>query len=145
MFAPVDEARTAWLGGKLQLKKLGADWVAQQWLYFLNNMPASLTITQLADLDKAFGFTKSPNAEIEQSWLLLVIANIYQPGFERLEDYLKTVGRLKLVLPLYEALMTTPSGAEFAKRVFAKVRAGYHPETLDAVQAIVDPKTESSE
>jgi aminopeptidase N len=139
MFAPVDEARTAWLGGKLQLKKLGSDWVAQQWLYFLGNMPAALTATQLADLDKAFGFNKTANAEIAQSWLVLVIENLYQPGFQRLEDYMKTVGRRKLVVPLYEALMRTPAGTEFAKHVFEKARAGYHPETLEAVQAIVEP------
>ncbi len=80
MFQPVDEARTAWLAGKLQLKKLGADWVTQQWLYFLDNMPATLTLVQLADLDKAFGLTKNPNAEIAHSWFLLVIANDYQPS-----------------------------------------------------------------
>jgi aminopeptidase N len=139
MFAPVDEARTAWLGGKLQLKKLGSDWVAQQWLYFLDYMPATLTATQLADLDKTFGFSKTANAEIAHSWLMLVVANLYQPGFARLEEYLKTVGRRKLIVPLYEELMKTPSGAEFAKRVFEKARAGYHPETLNAVQAIVEP------
>ncbi|HEY2145361.1 MAG TPA: M1 family metallopeptidase [Steroidobacteraceae bacterium] len=145
MFQPVDEARAAWFNGKLQLKKLGSDWVAQQWLYFLNNMPAALTAAQLADLDKAFSFTKSPNAEIAQCWLLLAIANNYQPSFERLEGYLNTVGRTKLVLPLYEALMMTPSGTAFAKRVFAKAHAGYHPETVAAIEHIVDPKSESSE
>jgi leukotriene-A4 hydrolase len=145
MFQPVDEARTGWLAGKLQLKKLGADWVTQQWLYFLDNMPATLTVAQLADLDKAFGFTKSPNAEIAHSWFMLVIANAYQPSVPSLETYLNTVGRRKLILPLYQALMTTPAGTAFAKRVFAEARAGYHPETLAAVQAIVDPKAESNE
>jgi leukotriene-A4 hydrolase len=145
MFQPVDEARTGWLAGKLQLKKLGADWVTQQWLYFLDNMPATLTLAQLADLDKAFGLTKSPNAEIAHSWFLLVIANGYQPSVPSLEVYLNSVGRSKLIVPLYQALMTTPAGTVFAKRVFAEARAGYHPQTLAAVEAIVDPKTESSE
>src|SRR6202142_3918543 len=43
MFQPVDEARAAWLAGKLPPKKFGADWNAQQWLRFLNDMPATLT------------------------------------------------------------------------------------------------------
>ena len=43
MFQPVDAARDAWLAGKLPLKKFGLDWVAQQWLYFLDGMPATLT------------------------------------------------------------------------------------------------------
>jgi aminopeptidase N len=144
MFEPVDEARAAWLAGKLGPKKLGMDWIAQQWLYFLNNMPATLPASQLAELDKAFGFSKSPNAEIAHGWFKLVIANDYQPGFPRLEDYLKTVGRRKLIAPLYEALMKTPSGAVVAKRVFAKARPGYHPETVKAIEAIVVPKEEET-
>jgi len=145
MFQPVDEARTAWLSGKLPPKKFGMDWIAQQWLYFLNDMPATLLSAQLAELDKAFGFGKSPNAEIAHSWFQLAIANDYQPSYPRLEEYLKTVGRLKLIAPLYEALMKTPSGKEVAKRVFAKARPGYHPNTVKAIAAIVDPKEETSE
>jgi leukotriene-A4 hydrolase len=145
MFEPVDEARAAWLAGKLAPKKLGVDWIAQQWLYFLNNMPAMLLPAQLADLDKTFGFSKSPNAEIAHSWFKLVIVNDYQPSFPRLEEYLKTVGRRKLIAPLYEALMKTPSGAVVAKRVFAKARPGYHPETVKAIETIVVPKEETGE
>jgi leukotriene-A4 hydrolase len=145
MFEPVDEARAVWLSGKLPSKKVGTDWIAQQWLYFLDNMPAALGAGQLADLDKAFGLSKSPNAEIAHSWFMLVIANDYRPSFPRLEEYLKTVGRRKLVAPLYEALMKTPSGTEVAKRVFAKARPGYHPDTVKAIEAIVDPKEETSE
>ncbi len=145
LFQPVDAARDAWLAGKLPAKKLGADWVAQQWLYFLDGMPPTLAAAQLADLDKTFGLSKSPNAEIGHSWFKLVIANNYQPSFPRLEEYLKTIGRLKLIVPLYESLMKTPAGEEVAKRVFAKARPGYHPETVKAIEAIVSPKEETSE
>jgi aminopeptidase N len=145
LFQPVDAAREAWLAGKLPAKKIGADWVAQQWLYFLNGMPPTLAAAQLADLDKAFGLSKSPNAEIGHSWFKLVIVNNYQPSFPRLEEYLKTIGRRKLIEPLYESLMKTPAGTEVAKRVFAKARPGYHPETVKAIEAIVAPKEETSE
>jgi leukotriene-A4 hydrolase len=145
MFQPVDAARAAWLGGTLPVKKFGLDWVTQQWLYFLNNMPGTLRAAQLAELDKAYGFTKSPNAEIAHSWFLLVIAADYQPSFPRLEEYLKIIGRRKLIAPLYAALMKTPSGAEVAKRVFKKARAGYHPETVKAIEAIVEPPPESAD
>jgi leukotriene-A4 hydrolase len=145
LFQAVDAAREAWLAGKLAAKQIGADWVAQQWLYFLDGMPPTLTQAQLADLDKAFGLSKSPNAEIGHSWFELVIANNYQPSYPRLEEYLKTIGRRKLIEPLYESLMKTPAGTEVAKRVFAKARPGYHPETVKAIEAIVAPKEETSE
>jgi leukotriene-A4 hydrolase len=145
MFEPVDQARAAWLAAKLPAKKVGMDWIAQQWLYFLDLMPAALQPGQLAELDKAFNFSKSPNAEIAHSWFKLVIANDYLPAYPRLEEYMKTVGRRKLIAPLYEALMKTPSGAVVAKRVFAKARPGYHPDAVKAIEAIVDPQEAAGE
>ncbi|HWJ36452.1 MAG TPA: M1 family metallopeptidase [Steroidobacteraceae bacterium] len=145
-FAPVDEARTSWLGGKVAAKKLDThEWVAQQWLYFLDNMPTVLTAAQMADLDQAFGFTRTANAEIGHSWFLWVIRNHYQPGYVRLEEYLKTIGRRKLIKPLYEELMKTPAGATQAKRVYALARPGYHPQTVAAIDAIVNPPSDQSE
>ena len=141
-FEAVDTARAAWLGGRLKSKMFGLNWVSQQWLYFLDDMPATLEAAQLADLDKAYKFTRSQNAEIERSWLMLVIRNNYQPGFARLEEYLKSIGRGKLIKPLYRELMKTPSGAAFAKRVYAQARPGYHPQTAQAVDAIVKPAAE---
>jgi leukotriene-A4 hydrolase len=145
LFAQVDEARSAWLAGTLLPKKLGADWNVQQWLYFLENMPPSLTTAQLAELDKAFSFTKSENAEVASSWFKLVIAHDYQPSYPHLEDYLKTIGRTKLIKPLYEGLMNTGSGQTFAKRVFGKAKLGYHPETITAIEAIVEPDKNKDE
>jgi leukotriene-A4 hydrolase len=144
MFQSVDEARAAWLGGKLPAKKIGADWVTQQWLRFLDEMPP-LSAAQLAELDKAFGLNKTPNTEIAHSWFKLVIVNDYQPGFPRLEEYMTTIGRRKLIESLYTGLMKTSSGSEVAKRVLTKARPGYHPETVKAIEAIVEPKEAASE
>jgi leukotriene-A4 hydrolase len=139
ILSQVDETRSKWLSGTLQPKTFGLDWTAQQWLYFLDNMPATLSAKQLESLDKAYDFTRSRNAEIEHSWFRLVIAANYQPSYARLEDYLKTIGRIKLIRPLYTDLMKTPSGAEIAKRVYAKALPGYHPDTAAAIGAIVSP------
>jgi leukotriene-A4 hydrolase len=146
-FAPVDAARGAWLGGEAakQLKPDTTGWVAQQWLYFLDNMPTNLTAAQMADLDKTFEFTRTSNAEIGHSWFLLVIRNQYQPSYVRLEEYLRTIGRRRLITPLYQALMKTPAGATQAKRVYVLARPGYHPETVAAIDAIVNPKSEESD
>jgi len=137
-FQPVDAARAGWLDGKLATKKFGLAWVPQQWLYFLDNMPA-LDTGQLADLDRAYGFTRTQNAEIARSWLKLAIRNDYRPSFARLEEYLTTIGRSKLIAPLYTLLMKTPPGTALARRVYAKARPGYHPDTVAVIDAIVNP------
>ncbi len=139
-FSQVEDARSGWLGGRLQPKKFGLDWTPQEWLYFLDDMPAELNAKELEGLDQAYGLTRSANAEVERSWLELVIRNNYRPGYVRLEEYLKTIGRRKLIAPLYADLMKTPNGTEFARRVYAIARPGYHPDTVAAIDAIVTPK-----
>jgi leukotriene-A4 hydrolase len=145
-FAGVDAARAAWAGGKIAAKKLDSRaWVAQQWEYFLDDMPAELSTAQVAELDQTFGFARSANAEVVQRWLLLAILHQYQPGFVRLEEYLKTVGRSRLIAPLYREMMKTPAGATQARRVYALARPRYHPSAAAAIDAIVNPPSDSSE
>jgi aminopeptidase N len=147
-FAVVDDDRAAWLVGKMaskQLKAQTAGWAAQQWLYFLDDMPAPLSAAQMADLDKTFDFSRTPNAEIGHSWFLLVIRSAYQPSYTAMETYLKTIGRRRLIVPLYEELVKTPAGTAQAKRVFALARAGYHSSTVAAIDAIVNPESESTD
>jgi leukotriene-A4 hydrolase len=145
-FAGVDAARAAWAGGKIAAKKLDSRaWVAQQWVYFLDDMPAGLTAAQVAELDQTFGFARSANAEVVQRWLLLAIRHQYQPAFVRLEEYLKTIGRRRLIVPLYREMMKTPAGATQARRVYALARPHYHPSAAAAIDAIVNPPSDSSE
>ena len=81
-YEPVDTTRSAWLAGKVSAKKLDTrGWVTPQWTYFLDGMPGPLRRDQLADLDQAFGFTRTANAEIASSWFVLVIKSAYQPSY----------------------------------------------------------------
>jgi len=137
-FVEVDQARSAWLSGKLPAKTIETKgWVVHQWLYFLNNMPEKLTQDQLADLDAAFDLTSSKNNEIAHSWLLMSVNNWYEPALPRLYEYLTSIGRNKLVKPLYRALAKTEQGKALAKKAFAEARAGYHPLTVKANEEFV--------
>jgi len=137
-FSVVDQARDDWLAGKIQANKIDSEkWVVHQWLYFLNNMPEKLSQEQLADLDKTFALTNSKNNEIAHSWLLISVNNWYQPAFNRLHDYLTSIGRNKLVKPLYKALSQTPDGKVMAQKAFAEAKAGYHPLTVKANEGFV--------
>jgi len=145
-FQRVDQARGEWLAGKKPAKKLDTrDWMTPQWQYFLDGMTGPLRKEQLSELDQAFGFMRTGNALVSRSWLMLVIRSGYTPGFPRLEEYLQSVGRRKLIEPLYEELMKTPAGAAMAKRVFALARPGYHASTAAAIDAIVNPASEDAE
>jgi len=137
-FSTVDQARDDWLAGSIQADEINSEkWVVHQWLYFLNNMPEKLSQEQLADLDKVFALTKSKNNEIAHSWLLISVNNWYQPAFKRLHEYLTSIGRNKLVKPLYKALSLTPQGKVMAQKAFAEAKAGYHPLTVKANEGFV--------
>ena len=120
-------------------------WETPQWVYFLVGMPATLRRDQLAELDQAFGFNRSANAQVAGGWFLLVIRNAYQPGYQRLEEYLASTGRTSLIVPLYAELMKTPAGATLAKRVYAAAKPFYQPRTVAAVDAIVRPDAGSED
>jgi hypothetical protein len=132
-FSKVDQDRNMWLEGKSAAAAISTqNWTVHQWLYFLNNMPQTLSPAQLAELDATFSLTASKNNEIAHSWLMIAVRNEYKPAYERLHNYLVGIGRNKLVKPLYEALSKTPEGKAFAQKAFAEAKPGYHPLTISA-------------
>jgi aminopeptidase N len=138
VFKPIDDVRAAWLAGKVKAAALPTkDWSTQEWLHFLDNLPPKLPVDRLTELDSAFELSKSRNAEIAMSWYRNAVRNDYQPAFPEIERYLTTIGRRKLVRPLYEELMKTPQGAVFARATYARARPGYHPITQASIDAIV--------
>lgn len=137
-FAKVEAQAKNWTEGKIQAAKLETkNWSTQQWLHFLKSLPAQLRPEQLKELDQAFNLTKTGNAEIAHEWLLTAIRNKYETAWPRLEEYLTSIGRQKLIRPLYEELMKTPEGKTRAQQIFARARAGYHPIAQASVGKIV--------
>jgi leukotriene A-4 hydrolase/aminopeptidase len=140
VFAPIDRARSRWLAGVIttaQLQLPAKKWSTQEWLQFLDNMPPELPRAKLDGLEQTFALSNSKNAEIAHSWFRIAIRNDYTPAYPSLTRYLTTIGRRKLVRPLYEELMKTPRGAELARSIYAKARPGYHPITQASIDAIM--------
>jgi len=136
-FERVDAARLDWLAGKITAVQLPAkDWTTHEWVHFLDALSGKVPTAKLAELDAAFAVTATGNSEIAFSWLRIAIRNDYQPAYPRLESYLTTIGRRKLIKPLYEELMKTPAGAARARAIYAQARPNYHPiatATLDSI------------
>ncbi|MDA3934375.1 MAG: M1 family metallopeptidase [Gammaproteobacteria bacterium] len=134
-FAVIDHARQQWLQQEISADALPtAAWSTQEWLYFLNKLPRDIGVKRMTELDQAYHFTASGNNEILHSWLLLAIANEYVSANARLRNYLTSIGRRKLIIPLYEALLETASGRAMATSIYTMARPGYHP----LAQATVD-------
>jgi aminopeptidase N len=145
-FDSVDAARNAWLAGRIPAKKIDSHgWETPQWVYFLSGLPATLRRDQMAELDQAFGFDRSANAQEAGGWFLLVIRNDYQPAYPHLEEYLRTTGRTSLIVPLYAELVKTPAGTTLARRVYPLAKPFYAAQTVAAVDAVVRSDAENDD
>jgi leukotriene-A4 hydrolase len=138
--ATVDRARQKWLAdGTLPGSNLTSHWVTQEWVHFLGGLPDTLTAEQLAALDAAYHFTGTSNGEIAQRWYPLTVRSGYTVARPQLAEFISRVGRRKLIMPTYKALAATEEGKAFAREVFAKARAGYHPITVGSIELALDP------
>jgi leukotriene-A4 hydrolase len=141
----VDAARVQWLQRRKTAADLSTDeWTTQEWVRFLEAMPDSVTAEQLVELDRAFRFTGTDNGEIAQRWYPLAVRAGYFEARPAIAEFLKRIGRRKLILPTYTALAATTEGREFARKVFAEARPGYHPITTSAVEATLAEPTSAN-
>jgi hypothetical protein len=109
-------------------------------------MPATLTSTQMAELDAAFRFSGTPNPEIAQRWYPLTVRSGYTIARPEIEKFLIAIGRRKLIMPIYAELAKTDDGRMFATAVFEKARPGYHPITIGSVEtALKTPESEAKQ
>jgi len=113
-------------------------WSTQEWLRFLNQLPRTQTRARLAEMDKGFGLSASPNAYIRSAWFELAIANRYEAVVPALDQYLNSVGRMLLIVPLYRDLKAQGDwGMPIARRIYAEARPGYHPVAAGVIDKIL--------
>jgi aminopeptidase N len=137
-FGIVDAARIAWEAeGKLPPTAITGAWSTQEWTHFLEGLPPVLKPGQLTALDAAYHFSGTPNGELAQRWYPLAVRSGYHAADPAMAEFLQRVGRRKLIMPTYEALVATPAGLQMARDVFAQARPGYHPITTASVEAAI--------
>jgi len=134
----VDAAREAWVKRRTAARDLKTSaWTTQEWVYFLEGLPETLDAERLVDLDTAFRFTGTSNGELAQRWYPLSVRSEYFEARPAMSLFLRKIGRRKLIMPTYEALVQSEEGLAFATQIFAMSRAGYHPITAGSVEAVL--------
>ncbi|CAM4060131.1 M1 family metallopeptidase [Pseudoalteromonas byunsanensis] len=137
-FDKVDAHTQAWLTGKQDLNSLPTDsWSVHEWLHFINNLPRDLAPTKMSKLDKAFNLTQSTNAERAFAWYMLAVGNGYEAIYPALDKHLTGIGRRKLIVPLYKALVKHGK-RDWAYQVYQNARPGYHPLAQGTIDAIFE-------
>jgi aminopeptidase N len=115
-------------------------WTLHEWLHFINNLPLTLSLEQMAAIDNQFNLTNSTNAEITHAWYLLSLRVGYKAIYPSLSEYLIAIGRRKLIVPLYQQLAESAEGKAWAIDVYQQARPGYHPLAQGTVDAILTNK-----
>jgi leukotriene-A4 hydrolase len=134
----VDAVREDWLKRRTAARELDtAKWTTQEWVYFLEGLPEQLAPERLVELDQAFRFTGTSNGEIAQRWYPLTVRSEYFEARPAMSLFLRKIGRRKLVMPTYEALVLTEDGRTYANQIFNVAKPGYHPITSASVMALL--------
>jgi leukotriene-A4 hydrolase len=137
-FTEVERQAEEWLRGTILASNINTtSWTTHEWLHFLRYISQQLNGNKIRELDEAFGLTHSENAEIAHQWLLIAIANDYQPAYSRLRKFLISIGRRKLVKPLYKELIKTEEGKKCAMEIYSQARSNYHPIVVTTIDNII--------
>lgn len=112
-------------------------WNTAMWSIYLDALPDTATPAQLLALDQQFDLTHG-NSEILMHWLPHLIRADVPAAIPLVEAYLTTVGRLRMVRPVYAAMMAgTDAWKAHARGIYAKAKDLYHPITREAIGGLV--------
>jgi len=136
-FSSVTAQIDSWKNGVHPSRLETKGWTTHHWLFFLHNLPATMPPEKMIELDYTFNFTRSGNAEILCEWFQRCIKARYETAYGPMRNYLLSIGRRKLIKPLYTELAKTPEGKEWAKEVYAKARPGYHSVSYQTIDDIL--------
>ncbi len=128
-----------WADGEASLQAASlADWSPLAVVHFIKTLPDTLSDEQLTELDQGNGLSSTRNAEIGRAWFIQVAKRRYQPAYESMRQHLIRYGRMRLVVPVYKALVENGQDKALAEEIFALAKPGYHPITIMAAGLVLD-------
>lgn len=135
--AKVDEFIASFVAGKTKASDLPwNNWVYQEKYRFLFNLPEAVTYAQMQELEDAFEISKTGNNEVLFAWLKQSVLNDYTPSYDRLEEFMVSVGRRKFIEPLYQALIDVNKKG-MALDIYKKARPNYHAVATDTMDGML--------
>jgi len=140
-FEMVDKELSRFIDQSTKADKLETkNWSTHEWIRFIRNLPKSIPINRMIELDNAFSFTQSKNAEIQFAWYIQAIQHDYTKADNAIISFLSSVGRRKFVLPLFKALFSNNRTTQLAKDTYIKLKEGYHSVTQQSVDEVFSIK-----
>jgi leukotriene-A4 hydrolase len=127
-----------WHAGARPTSEQIASWGPDIVLVFLQHLPRQLSTDELAWLDQTFSLNSSKNYEILVEWLTIAAGSNYSPVFAELRTALPSIGRMKYLRPLFNALGRHEQTRQLACEIYRDARIGYHALSRRVVEAIME-------
>jgi aminopeptidase N len=124
-----------WAAGARPDPEVTRGWSPEEWLIYLQGLPATIPVADCEALDRRFRLTEQGNAEILGAWLTVAAASGHEPAIEAALAFVGRMGRMKFLKPLYRALAACPAARDRALARFEALKHTYHPIARMVVQS----------
>mgnify|MGYP000865081522 CR=1 FL=1 len=140
-FAKVNDVFSQFQATKQLDTVLLHQWSTYEWLHFLRQLKPNVQYDEMAYLDSLFHLTQKANAEVATVWFVLSVKAQYKPAFDKMHQFLNTVGRMKFLEPIYEAMSQSAIMKSKVWEIYNSNKSQYHPLTQKSVERFLPPKS----
>jgi len=119
-------------------KEVTKDWTPQEWVHFIRNFPATMTVEQMKTLDDILNLTNSSNSYIQMVWYEQALNHDYHGKNvdAKIEEFLTSVGRRWYVETIFKAFKRN-NKMEDALKIYEKSRPNYHSVTVKTIDDLL--------
>lgn len=136
-FAKLDDWLKSYKEGKLKESDLPKSLSTHETIYFIRNLPDSITEVQFKAWNSQYQWAKAGNAEIKAAWFEKALnAGYGKYLLTDIERFLTSVGRRKFLEPIYTSMINHGLVKE-ANDIYNKARKSYHFVSVQTIDALL--------
>jgi len=123
--------------GRLPRREDVAGWKTAQTYLFLQYLPRVIPVDDCRALESAFALDRTRVPQFLSQFLEIAIRSGYRQALPRAEDLITTVGRMFIIVPVFQAMAQTEWSRPLARPLLEKVRPRHHPITVLAMEQML--------
>ena len=123
--------------GRLPRREDVAAWKTAQTYLFLQFLPRVIPIEHCRALESAFALDRTRVPQFQSQFYEIAIRSGYRDCLPRAEALITTVGRMFIIVPVFQAMAQTEWSRPLARPLLEKVRPRHHPITVLAMEQLL--------
>jgi len=123
--------------GRLPRREDVAAWATAQTYLFLQYLPRALPVDDCRALEAALALDRTRVPQFQSQFLEIAVRSGYRRCLPRAEALITTVGRMFIIVPVFQAMAQTEWSRPLARPLLEKVRLRHHPITVLAMEKVL--------